>query len=285
MQLTRSQLFDQIWQEPMGKVAETYGLTGNGLAKICDRLNIPRPSRTHWTRGEDAREKRPALPPPPIGLSEAVAIGERQARQSPGMRKRMDSESRRDQILDASASIALEEGLSALTVRRIARDLGISETQVNNCVGGRNDLLSALARREIARQESRRRNRVGRNSDRHTRIVLSTIGYLHEAQQRGPLLQMLLRNPEVKASLREERRAQVETGRAPILRHLTGTGAMSMESARATTAALTGVSLKAGGIVASRRAPLAMVEQLCLTVMMAGVVSDEELMAAGSGQS
>ena len=52
MQLTRAELFDHIWSEPMGTVAARYGLTGNGLAKICDRLAIPRPSRSHLPAGD-----------------------------------------------------------------------------------------------------------------------------------------------------------------------------------------------------------------------------------------
>ena len=257
----------------MGKVAGRYGLTGNGLAKICDRLHIPRPPRSHWTRAAGARVNPPKLPPPPIGLSEELVLGQRQARQSPGKRTRLDSESRRRQIMEAAARVAIKDGLSALTIRSLAQDVGISETQIHNCVGSRTDLLLAMAREEIAKLESNRRDRVSRNMDRHTKIVLSTIGYLHEAAQRGPLLQMLLRVPEVKLALREEREVAARSAREPILRQMTSRGGLDIASARAATSALSAVSLKAGGIVASKRAPLAMVEQLCLTVVMAGVAA------------
>ena len=33
MELTRAELFERIWSEPMGAVAGRYGLTGNGLAR------------------------------------------------------------------------------------------------------------------------------------------------------------------------------------------------------------------------------------------------------------
>lgn len=277
MELTRAQLYEQIWAEPIGKVAARFDLTGNGLAKICDRLNIPRPSRSHWTRSADKRDTRPALPPPPVGLSEAVALGSRQPRQSPGVRRRLDTESRVRQLIEVATAIALNEGLSALTIRRLASDVGISETQVHNCVGGRADLLVMMAREEVAKQEASRLHRVSRSGDRHTLVVLSTIGYLHESAERGPLLQMLLRVPEVKAALREERDTAARTARAPIVERLTGTGRMDVAAARAATAALTAVSLKAGGIVAARRAPFAMVEQLCLSVVLAGVASDDAL--------
>lgn len=275
MELTREQLFRQIWAEPIGTVAERYAMTGNGLAKVCDRLNIPRPSRSHWTRSPASRDAAPALPPPPIGLSETVAFGARQTRQSPGIRKRMDPASRRAQLMASAQHIALQEGLSALTMRHLGQAAGISETQVHNCFGGRTHLLVAMARHEIARQESARVQSVRRNADRRTMVVLSTIGYLHEAAEHGPLLQMLLRLPEVKDALRDERREAARNARAPIIDRLTETGTMDIATARASTAALAAVSLKAGGIVAARRAPFALVEQLCLSIVMAGVASDE----------
>ena len=278
MVLTREQLFRQVWSEPMGKLASRYGLTGNGLAKICDRLNIPRPPRAHWSRASEIRHQPPELPPPPTGLSEEVVLGQRQSRQSPGRRTRLDSQSRRRQILTAAARIAVEDGLSALNIRSLAQVVGISETQVHNCVGSRTDLLLSMAREEIAKLESNRRERVSRNMDRHTKIVLSTIGYLHEAAERGPLLQMLLRVPEIKLALREERDITARSAREPILRQLTARSGMDIASARAATTALTAVSLKAGGIVAGKRAPLAMVEQTCLAVVMAGVAAiDKDL--------
>ena len=281
MQLTRAELFDHIWSEPMGTVAARYGLTGNGLAKICDRLAIPRPSRSHWTRNPASRTPQPELPPAPLGLSETFALGRRQARQSPGSRTRMSAEERRRHLMDTATAIAISDGLSAVTMREVARQAGISETQVHNCFGGRTELLLALARREIASQESQRRRRIARGTNGQTRVMLSTIGYLHEAAQRGPLLQMLLRTPEVRDSLKPELAALRDAAREPILQRLVDRGRMDLQSARASTAALTAVALKAGGIVASRRAPFAMVEEICLGVVMAGAFSDESV-AAGN---
>lgn len=48
--VTRERLYDEVWVAPMIRVAERYGISGNGLAKICDRLDVPYPSRGHWAR-------------------------------------------------------------------------------------------------------------------------------------------------------------------------------------------------------------------------------------------
>ena len=281
METTRARLFDEIWSEPMGTVAGRYGLTGNGLAKICDRLDIPRPPRSHWTRSAETREERPALPLPPIGLSENFALGQRQARQSPGTRTRLSMEERQSQLLDIAATMALEEGVSAITTREIARIAGITEAQVHNCFGSRTKLLVALARREIEGQEQRRQSRITRGANHPIRVMLSTVGYLHEAAKRGPLLQMLLRIPEVRIALKDERASTTEAARAPIVRQLTERGSMDAGTARASTAALTAVTLKAGGIVASRRAPLGMGEEMCLNIVLAGTYSDQQIASQG----
>jgi hypothetical protein len=34
----------------MNRLADQYGITGNGLAKICDRLKIPYPPRGYWAK-------------------------------------------------------------------------------------------------------------------------------------------------------------------------------------------------------------------------------------------
>src|SRR5690349_20673679 len=48
--ISREQLYKQVWETPMSRLAADYGISGNGLAKICDRLNVPYPPRGYWAR-------------------------------------------------------------------------------------------------------------------------------------------------------------------------------------------------------------------------------------------
>ena len=48
--VTREELYRQVWEKPMVKLAEEYGISGNGLAKICDRLRVPYPPRGYWAK-------------------------------------------------------------------------------------------------------------------------------------------------------------------------------------------------------------------------------------------
>src|SRR5690606_11576503 len=43
--MTREELYNAVWTTPMSRLAEDYGISGNGLAKICDREDIPYPPR------------------------------------------------------------------------------------------------------------------------------------------------------------------------------------------------------------------------------------------------
>lgn len=46
----RETLYDEVWKDPVSLVAQRYGMSDVGLAKICRKLSIPIPSRGYWTK-------------------------------------------------------------------------------------------------------------------------------------------------------------------------------------------------------------------------------------------
>lgn len=54
--LTRTELHELVWQQPMKKLAEKYGISGAKLSTICDEQGIPRPPQGYWTLMEMGRE-------------------------------------------------------------------------------------------------------------------------------------------------------------------------------------------------------------------------------------
>lgn len=59
--LTRRELYDLAWSKPMQKLAEEFGLSDRGLAKICQRHRVPVPSRGYWAKlaaGQKVRQTR-----------------------------------------------------------------------------------------------------------------------------------------------------------------------------------------------------------------------------------
>ena len=73
--VSREELFDQVWTTPMSRLAQSYGISGNGLAKICNRLNVPYPPRGYWAKkaaGKKVVQYR--LPHAKDGTRQAVMI-------------------------------------------------------------------------------------------------------------------------------------------------------------------------------------------------------------------
>jgi hypothetical protein len=64
MTVTREELYQQVWAEPMIKVAARYEVSSNYLARVCEYLNVPRPPRGFWAKLTAGKApERPPLPP------------------------------------------------------------------------------------------------------------------------------------------------------------------------------------------------------------------------------
>ncbi|VVM89297.1 hypothetical protein PS662_02741 [Pseudomonas fluorescens] len=57
----RAQLLAEVWAEPLTVVARRYGLSNVGIAKLCTRLNIPRPAQGYWAK-QTVGKPVPAVP-------------------------------------------------------------------------------------------------------------------------------------------------------------------------------------------------------------------------------
>lgn len=63
--LTRQELYDLVWSEPMLKVAARYEVSSSYMARVCTLLNVPRPERGYWAKLAVGRAPpRPPLPDP-----------------------------------------------------------------------------------------------------------------------------------------------------------------------------------------------------------------------------
>ena len=48
--LSRNQLYELVWNKPLINLAKDYGLSDNGLRKICKKMNIPLPYVGYWQK-------------------------------------------------------------------------------------------------------------------------------------------------------------------------------------------------------------------------------------------
>lgn len=60
----RDELYPKVWERPMLKVAEEYGVSDVALARVCRKLSVPLPGRGYWAKlaHGHAVQKRPPLP-------------------------------------------------------------------------------------------------------------------------------------------------------------------------------------------------------------------------------
>ncbi|MFN3668130.1 MAG: hypothetical protein ACK4VY_02385 [Brevundimonas sp.] len=61
--ISREELYQLVWTEPMVRIAEQFNVSGSYLARICTLLNVPRPARGYWAKL--AVGKAPAQTPLP----------------------------------------------------------------------------------------------------------------------------------------------------------------------------------------------------------------------------
>lgn len=73
--VTREDLYALVWAKPMSRLAEEFGISGNGLAKVCNRLDVPYPPRGHWAKKEAGKPVVTFnLPPLKDGIPAATDI-------------------------------------------------------------------------------------------------------------------------------------------------------------------------------------------------------------------
>lgn len=69
----RSELYEQVWTEPMTKVAARLGVSDVALAKVCRKLGVPSPPRGYWAKRQFGQTpRRPPLSPLRAGQKEEI---------------------------------------------------------------------------------------------------------------------------------------------------------------------------------------------------------------------
>ena len=60
----RDELYQEVWKEPVTTVAKRYGVSGNAIAKVCRKLQIPVPGRGYWAKKAEGHSVEQASLPP-----------------------------------------------------------------------------------------------------------------------------------------------------------------------------------------------------------------------------
>jgi AcrR family transcriptional regulator len=267
---TREELYQRVWSKPLSLVGEELGLSGNALAKICSRLLVPYPSRGHWSKVSGGKAPvRPSLPAAPEVNMQRVTISSRRAA-SRRTRTRLKPSERRAQLIDVAKEVILKEGMHAATMKRIAAQAGVSETQAYNYFGSQEKLFGALAMSETAKIRAAQIADVSQFKDHYAQVIASTRTYLRQIDRRSDLLQMLLRNPQVRAGLRKENRKQGNADRNVHAQHLVDLYGIPWKVAVGCTVILSRLCGRAAKLISDRRIALESAERMCLAMVLRG---------------
>lgn len=73
--LTREELYDQVWTTPGNRLAKSMSISCPALKELCEKLQVPRPDGSYWTRTRMGQimERDPLPPIPDEGANEVAS--------------------------------------------------------------------------------------------------------------------------------------------------------------------------------------------------------------------
>jgi TetR/AcrR family transcriptional regulator, fatty acid biosynthesis regulator len=186
-------------------------------------------------------------------------------------RTRKPPEERRAEILDSAAGIILEEGLSAVSMEGIAREISISKALVYNYFSSRDQLFAALLERE---QTELRERGMGAAMQAESFVELirqTTRLYLEQVQSRGSLIAALLSDPSV-AKLMEKRSSEDrDRARRYFIKQVVQNYQLSTAMASASVDLLWTITDGAGRLLSQGDLDIDTAEEMCVQLITGGL--------------
>lgn len=186
-------------------------------------------------------------------------------------RTRLSPAARRDQILDEAARLLLDEGLSAVSMERLARDVGISKALVYNYFPSRDALLAALLRREQAELRDRGMASALQAASFADLIRQTTRLYLEQTRDRGALINALLSDPSVARLMAEDNRADRDRTFRFFVRATRREFDLPLPLAIAAVDMVSAVTDQAGKLVAEGQVDVEPATEMCVELITGGL--------------
>ena len=188
-------------------------------------------------------------------------------------RTRLTPEARREQILDEAARLILDEGLYAVSMERLARDVGISKGLVYNYFPTRDALLTALLNREQAELRDRGMASALQAESYDDLIRQTTRLYLEQTRDRGALIAALLSDPSVSLLMEEANRAERERTVRYFVRATRRAFNLPLPMAIAAVEMASAVTDRAGRLVAEGQLDVDAATEMCVEMITGGLAA------------
>lgn len=201
---------------------------------------------------------------------------------APRKRTRLSPEVRREQILDEAARLILDEGLYAVSMERLARDVGISKGLVYNYFPTRDALLTALLNREQAELRNRGMASALQAESFVDLIRQTTRLYLEQTRDRGALIAALLADPSVAMLMEAENRAERDRTVRYFVRATRRAYGLPLPAAIAAVEMVSAITDRAGRLVAEGQLDVETATEMCVSLITGGLAA---LKAGGPGEA
>ena len=188
-------------------------------------------------------------------------------------RRRLSPEARRAAILDAAADLVSREGVSAASVERLSAECGVSKALIYAYFGNRNALLGEVLLREYPAFQQREPVPVDPEADLEEVVRRTTRGYLEHVAEKGILLQRLLAEPAIVATVSATRQLGREVTARQFAAMMVESHGIPLEKGIVVADILMGVTGAAGNLLFRKQIDREMLADMVVRIILAAVRS------------
>ena len=189
----------------------------------------------------------------------------------PGARKRLTSDVRRDQLLDAAARLVVEQGFLPLPTERLARGANVSKALIYAYYPTQYDLLNALLAREVDALSSGGLDVGSRGTVLEAVMLDCVMLYFDHVVRLGPLLHILLSDRYLAGRLDREAMRKRDRIVRRIVRLARRSLRLSVKEIVASVNLILAIPEEAGALAFHRELDIAVARDLCRTLSLSGL--------------
>lgn len=185
--------------------------------------------------------------------------------------RRLDPEVRKNIILDKTADLIAKEGVSAVSMERVAREAGVSKPLVYVYFPNQTTLLRDLLLRDQNRLIDLQAQAVAKAVDFEDYIRRTTRTYLKHVDETGDHIQRLMREPSVAAVFQEFDRKDRQRAVETLSKTISETFDIPTRTAMLATEIAMGMTGAAGDMIARGVASRKRIEEITLNLAMGSI--------------
>ncbi len=186
-------------------------------------------------------------------------------------RTRLDPEVRQEQILDHTARLIATEGVSGVSMERVAQESGVSKALIYSYFSSQTNLLKSLLRRDLERVQ-REQMHAATSAQTFPELVRNTTHTaLVEVEKRGAYLRRLLNEPMLRGVGDTVRTHEHDSNVRYLAKRVSKEFDVSIADALRLTEIGLGLTIAAGDYLQKTGASRAEVEEMTIAMIIGAV--------------